>query len=136
MDGDDLRYGSPIAVNAESSRDRVPPHLIAGRSALWWTRATLLGVGVAGLLIILGAVASYLAPHPTPGWLPLMAGAILVLAPLSFVAPGLARIRTTRREAEAGYTTLWYRYYHLWQLDPKTGEVLRRPGERTTEKAR
>ncbi len=85
----------------------------------------------AGLLIVLGAAVAYLVPHPAPGWFALLAGAILVLAPTSFVVPGLARIRATRREAEAGYTTLWYRYYHLWQLDPRTGEALRRPGERT-----
>lgn len=38
--------------------------------------------------------------------------------------------RATQREAAAGYTTKFDEYRHqLWHLDPKTGEVLRRPGE-------
>lgn len=36
----------------------------------------------------------------------------------------------SRQEFQAGYTTLYARYYQYWQLDSKTGEVLRRPGER------
>jgi len=34
------------------------------------------------------------------------------------------------REREAGYTTDYATSYDLWQLDWRTGEVLRRPGER------
>jgi hypothetical protein len=35
-----------------------------------------------------------------------------------------------RRETKAGYTTLYDgRKAHLWQLDPRTGEVIRRPGQ-------
>ena len=33
------------------------------------------------------------------------------------------------REAKAGYTTTYGYRMDLWQLDPKTGEVLRAPGE-------
>ena len=33
-------------------------------------------------------------------------------------------------ERDAGYTTLYGMFIHLWQLDHRTGEVLRRPGER------
>jgi hypothetical protein len=35
-----------------------------------------------------------------------------------------------RREIEAGYTTLFGMAYDCWQLDPRTGEVRRHPGER------
>jgi hypothetical protein len=38
--------------------------------------------------------------------------------------------RTEMRERDAGYTTQYNIRYELWQLDSKTGEVLRRPGER------
>jgi len=35
-----------------------------------------------------------------------------------------------RREAKAGYTTLYdSRKTHLWQLDSRTGDVIRRPGQ-------
>ena len=34
------------------------------------------------------------------------------------------------REGDAGDTTLFGTYLDLWQLDHRTGEVLRRPGER------
>ena len=53
---------------------------------------------------------------------------------LGFCAVGLwASFQTfgaIEREREAGYTTLYGRYRELWQLDHRTGEVLRRPGER------
>jgi hypothetical protein len=32
-------------------------------------------------------------------------------------------------ERDAGYTTTFGDQKHLWQLDPKTGSVIRRPGE-------
>jgi len=38
--------------------------------------------------------------------------------------------RRERQERRVGYTTTYESYYRdYWQLDPRTGEVLRRPGE-------
>jgi hypothetical protein len=43
----------------------------------------------------------------------------------------LAEIGVERDEHGVGYTTLRRsRYRDLWQLDPRTGTVLRRPGEK------
>ena len=44
--------------------------------------------------------------------------------------------QATRRESAAGYTTRYTGWRKLWQLDPKTGEVLRRPGEPEIPKRR
>ena len=43
----------------------------------------------------------------------------------------ISEMRAEGRERAAGYTTLLRsrRYRNLWQLDPKTGGVVRRPGE-------
>jgi hypothetical protein len=40
-----------------------------------------------------------------------------------------ASLQMERRESEAGYTTLPTRHQDLWQLEPRTGAVLRHPGE-------
>jgi hypothetical protein len=38
--------------------------------------------------------------------------------------------RRERQERRVGYTTTYESHYRdYWQLDPRTGEVLRRPGE-------
>lgn len=106
------------------------PTLQKGRTARSWMR--LMAVGLAGgALCGLGIPAARLV-LPQQAWEPAM-GAILFVV-LVFAAIGLwASLRTfgaIEREREAGYTTLHGRYFELWQLDPKTGEVLRRPGER------
>ena len=55
---------------------------------------------------------------------------LLVLCAFSIRAY-VSESRAERREREAGYTTLWSsRYRDYWQLHPKTGAVVRRPGER------
>jgi hypothetical protein len=58
---------------------------------------------------------------------------ILVIAGVLFgLFPAAAmRERASRRENRAGYTTEFRGYWSYWRLDDKTGEVLRRPGERS-----
>jgi hypothetical protein len=53
----------------------------------------------------------------------LFAGALGLSAVLMFA-------RAERHEGDAGYTTVPRAHFERWQLDPTTGEVLRRPGER------
>lgn len=44
------------------------------------------------------------------------------------VSAGYLMMQAERREVRAGYTTLYSRRYrHLWQLDPRTGAVVRPP---------
>ena len=59
----------------------------------------------------------------------------LLLGGLGVVA-GLAESRAAMREVNACYTTLNNRYAAYWQLDPKTGDVLRRPGEHNAARSR
>ncbi len=60
-----------------------------------------------------------------------IAGIVLVEFGLGSVAfwASINGFRTTFRERDAGYTTLYGTMIDGWQLDHRTGEVLRRPGE-------
>jgi hypothetical protein len=73
--------------------------------------------------------AFFLAPE---AWRQPLAGTAL----LAVLAAGTAGIyssiqgvRRAGRERDRGYTTTYGDHRQLWQLDPGTGEVLRRPGE-------
>jgi hypothetical protein len=60
---------------------------------------------------------------------------ILLVAGLGFRS-AIRQNQAVGRERDAGYTTLYGSWLKLWQLDPKTGEVLRRPGEPAIPKRR
>ena len=47
---------------------------------------------------------------------------------------GLEGYHRAIEERDHGYTTTYGDHNRLWQLDPKTGEVLRQPGERTARR--
>jgi hypothetical protein len=63
---------------------------------------------------------------------PAMLGAFAVVVGFSALAiwAGASSYSAISEERASGYTTLYGRYWDLWQLDHRTGEVLRRPGER------
>lgn len=106
-----------------------PPKLLPGRSAWGWMR-----IGVASLLagipivvlIVLGA------GLPKPFKDIVMFASLLV--GLGICAVGLRGFvngfKAGLSERDAGYTTLYGTMIDCWQLDHRTGEVLRRPGER------
>jgi hypothetical protein len=56
--------------------------------------------------------------------------AICVLSPYVFLYLPRKKWKRVLEELEAGYTTMWDRGLDYWQLDPHTGEPVRRPGER------
>ena len=107
-----------------------PPALLHGRAALYWGRLQL----VAGIVNLLAVVAM-----PAIALLPDRPARVMLIPVAVFVGLGpgacgalFATIRkagAVRRELAAGYTTLYRQATDYWQLDPKTGEVLRRPGE-------
>jgi hypothetical protein len=56
---------------------------------------------------------------------------LLVVCGVRAARATISQMRAEAHERAAGYTTLRAgRYRNLWQLDPKTGGVDRRPGER------
>ena len=122
----------------EAKIPEMPPVLLPGRSAFSWIPPQLLAIAVALLGLIAGPVISAFAPTADGRH------TLLILSEVILVGSGLAgqwysfwRMRQdARRELAAGYTTLFGRAYPYWQLDPKTGEVLRRPGEREAKKRR
>lgn len=103
------------------------PQLLAGRSALFWAKrqtSSLMGAMACLPFMVVGSQ------------LDLAARQVVVLLALAGVLAFAARaahagIRLSpaaRRERAAGYTTLFSRRYQdLWQLDPHTGAVVRRP---------
>ena len=106
-----------------------PPALLPGRTAWGWMR-----IGVASLLACAPMLALiwFAAGLPDPLKNLAMLGILVVVFGLS--AAGLSgfinALRTGLRERQAGYTTLYGAMIDSWQLDHRTGEVLRMPGER------
>ena len=105
-----------------------PPELLPGRSALeevrrWEKWSVVLVVSalavVAASFLGFEARAVLIAVLALPG----MAGAVVSSQ------ARMAELRARRREREAGYTTEFGEGRDLWQLEPRTGAVLRRPGE-------
>lgn len=53
---------------------------------------------------------------------------------LSMCVTGWKAVYRERDELAGGYTSRYHRHYLYWQLDPQTGEVLRRPGVRAARR--
>ena len=104
-----------------------PPTLLPGPSARRWQKRALFSLIGALAISPLMPLGSRLPP-PTN---------IEIILPVFVVGFGLAcysvrayigSYAATRREQAAGYTTLFGRNFrHLYHLDEKTGEVIRRP---------
>jgi hypothetical protein len=83
-------------------------------------------------LAVLAVVALPMSIH-----LAVAGGAVIGVFVLSagWIAGSIGESRATLREV-AGYTTVYERHYELWQLEPRTGAVVRRPGERQYKKSK
>ena len=107
----------------------IPPTLLPGRSAWGWMR-----IGVVCLLgelpLLVPIVVGAAVAQPLRDIV--MSGAFLAIVGIGAVGiRAFVRFNSvTLEERDAGYTTLYGMFRHLWQLDHRTGEVLRRPGER------
>ncbi len=121
----------------EPSPDR-PPRLVLGRSALGWEYLQLLG-----LLLLVASIIPWLWLSVHPEFL------LFFLAALVFYCWTIwGYRRAAYRERDAAYTTTFgdsaeialpgrgatpvirlFSTADLYQLDPKTGEVVRRPGD-------
>src|SRR6478672_1149355 len=107
-----------------------PPKLQPGRTAMWWVRRSVVASTLGGLLVALMTAVVYGMPlgHTRTALLVLIAvlGGVVGLA---LVLIGVGWATANRREAAAGYTTVYDRQrVALWQLDPASGAVIRRPG--------
>ena len=80
-----------------------------------------------GLVIV--AEAGLLQESDRGYWLIVTLGTFAFITAIQFVA-AYKQYRAIKEEQAAGYTTLSGMLFDLWLLDDKTGEVLRRPGER------
>jgi hypothetical protein len=104
-----------------------PPQLLPGVSASVWQTVLRVATGLAAVVIIPLVVVQALNPMNTsslPPWIwPAIAGLAIVY---------LCRLATslrTKKEAAAGYTTLWKAQPTLPQLDRSTGAVIREAGQ-------
>ena len=107
-----------------------PPDLLPGRSALEEVEfgLKLRAAGIALVFAVLGAAAVFDGPpRVVVVWALAIPG---IAAAILSTRAWYASMRAEKREREAGYTTEFdIAGKDLWQLDPKTGIVLRRPGE-------
>lgn len=106
-----------------------PPRLLPGRSSLEEALRNP-PLNNAGIVFILAVV---LASAVLDGAARYVADIALGIAGLTAVLLASrarwASLQMDRRESEAGYTTRCGSHQELWQLEPRTGAVLRRPGE-------
>lgn len=105
-----------------------PPQLLPGRTAYswtgWWTASFFLALP--GLPFVLAG----LLDSPIASLIADLGGASVIAWALIGTGAAAKSLVTGRREVKAGYTTLNGRgYRRFWQLDPKTGAAIRRPGK-------
>jgi hypothetical protein len=105
---------------------QVTPSLVRGPSA----RVLLGASGVLTFLLCITVACALVCIFvaPTPMVLGTCAAALTAIATLTallFLCVWLVALHEARRS----YTTLAWRFRHLWQLERRTGRVLRAPGE-------
>jgi hypothetical protein len=113
-----------------------PPMMLPGRSARAWFGLLARWLIAGGVFYFLIPVVGLLLPPSIR-----FAGMAFV-GSIAFFCAGVAFValigawRTSHREVDANYTTLYGRYAQLWQLDDRTGDVLSRPGEKSVHRPR
>ena len=110
----------------------VPPQLLDGPSARYWAKRAF-GVVVVVFAGIVATVGGSFLPE-APRHVVVVIGLTLAIGGAIVQAILALRLRSAqRREKRAGYTTLFdEQFQELWLLDPRTGAVVRRPGEPRT----
>lgn len=106
-----------------------PPGLLPGRPALFWAKLLMLGLPLCLVSLVAIPVIGYVMALGAPGreralW---TAGAVTLGGTAVLALFLFGWVRAARREKAAGYTTLFADRPELWQLNPKTGEVVRPP---------
>lgn len=86
----------------------------------------VIAAGAVGVLLVVANIAPPVGPRDEVTNALAVVGVILVAIGCGV---GLAESRAALSELRAGYMTLGNRYLEYWQVDPDSGEVLRRPGE-------
>ena len=106
---------------------RRSPALIAGRSALEEAEANLRWRAL-GIILIAVVVVAAATLDGSVRWLAILGLALPGLATSVLVTRSWrASRRAQERERGAGYTTLFTEGEGIWQLEPRTGVVLRGP---------
>jgi len=106
---------------------RRSPALIAGRSALEEAEANLRWRAL-GIILIAVVVVAAATLDGSVRWLAILGLALPGLATSVLVTrSGRASRRAQERERGAGYATLFTEGEGIWQLEPRTGAVLRGP---------
>ena len=106
-----------------------PPTLLPGPTAYDLVRRQTLWLITTVLVLPFIGLGSLLS-QPMRGIVIVAFVVVLVVCGVRASRAAISEMRTEGRERAAGYTTLRVaRYRNLWRLDPKTGGVVRRPGE-------
>jgi len=113
---------------------RRSPALIAGRSALEEAEANLRWRAL-GIILIAVVVVAAATLDGSVRWLAILGLALPGLATSVLVTrSGRASRRAQERERGAGYTTLFTEGEGIWQLEPRTGALLRGPEDQPTSR--
>jgi hypothetical protein len=105
----------------------IPPRLVDGRSALEWNRIALRAIVAAAAGGVVLFLSSFVDLDLVRLPIGLGAGAVVVVASVVMGVAGIEGLGASSRERRAGYTTVFGANLDLWQLDPATGAVVRRP---------
>jgi hypothetical protein len=120
------RYSHPMSLT------EVTPRLLPGISASAWRTVlqVVTWVTAASIIMPFAATIFHLGHGPIFDWFYPIFAAIA----LNYVAIFIAGARS-KKEAAAGYTTLWRSHPTLPQLDQTTGALIRQAGQPYTKKA-
>ncbi len=108
--------------------DTGPPALLPGKTANDCSMRVLHSLaGAAGGVLAIPASSYLITAQGVKTSVIVIFVFIVIAFSVALMAASLALGRTNRNEAAAGYTTLFNPKPQQWQLNPKTGEVVRRP---------
>lgn len=108
----------------------LPPAILPGRGAVYWARHATKAIFGSLLFVPITAVGTLLEGPPRHAII-VVGVVVAILFGAYVLIAGILMAQAERREVSAGYTTLYSgRYRHLWQLDPRTGAVIRPPQPR------
>ena len=94
-----------------------------------WARWEFASIVFLGIDIVALIITSGLAPTPAVrhALVDIEIDLLVLVTVFGLVLTSIMRSRATKRENAAGYTTEWNRLHEYWQLDERSGEVIRRP---------
>lgn len=120
---------TPVAVIAA-----LPPEVLPGTASVEWAKRAIVALAATWIPLAALAASAFLVPDPWRVVGIWSSGGVVAVCGLAAGFISVKGWQALQLEHAAGYTTMFGGGYRYWQLEPGTGKVLRRPGERTVHR--